>query len=243
MCTEAAPPKLRSYYSWMAYLRGLNLTQDDLQYLFNVTSEAASKGGGDGGVVGVGGDDVVGAAVGVGVGVGGVGVGGVGVGGADESPTASSCYCGGSVKSYSHRYRAVHGHVSLFLCVFGALANALNIAVLTRKDLAGSPINRILRVLAVADLALMVEYAPFVCYMYLTTAKKDEYSHLGAVYVLLHTYVSQVLHTTSIALTLVLAMWRYVVVKLVHPQFFPHLRILKNHTSLINGRSTFFFQH
>lgn len=175
MCTEL-PARLRHYHTWIAYLRGMNITQDQLEALFNVTM--------------AGGDPLD--------------------GGGERT---AECYCGGRMKSYSLRFRAAHGYVSLFLCVFGALANALNIAVLTRKDLAGSPINRILRVLAVADLALMVEYAPFTCYMYLTTSKKEEFSHVGAVYVLLHTYVSQVLHTTSIALTLVLAMWRYVVVK------------------------------
>lgn len=175
MCTELSP-KLKTYYKLMAYLRELNLTQDELQYLINITSFGGN-----------GSDDT------------------------DQQQT--SCYCGGSVKSYSLLFRAVHGYVSLFLCVFGALANALNIAVLTRKDLVGSPINRILCGLAAADLALMVEYMPFTCYMYLSTAKKEEFSHVGAVYVLLHTYVSQVLHTTSIALTLILAMWRYVVVK------------------------------
>lgn len=175
MCTEASP-KLKFYYAWMAYLHGLNLTQEDLQYLINITSV----------------DEQLQQRL-------------------DQQQVG--CYCGGSVKSYSLWFRAVHGYVSLFLCVFGALANALNIAVLTRKDLVGSPINRILCSLAAADLALMVEYMPFTCYMYLSTAKKEEFSHVGAVYVLFHTYVSQVLHTTSIALTLILAMWRYVVVK------------------------------
>lgn len=180
MCTDVPPVKLKSSHrTWMAYLRSLNFTQEDLQILINITSVDSFDG----------------------------------TGGADDLAAETGCYCGGSVKSYSLWFRNVHGYVSLFLCVFGALANALNIAVLTRKELAGSPINRILCGLAAADLALMVEYMPFTCYMYLTTAKKDEFSHLGAAYVLFHTYVSQVLHTTSIALTLVLAMWRYVVVK------------------------------
>lgn len=166
-------PRLK-YCAFMAQLHNLNLTQDDLQRLINLTTFSDDDG---------------------------------------QLPVESGCYCAGSVKNYSLRFRDVHGYVSLFLCVFGALANLLNIAVLTRKDLAGSPINRILCGLAVADLALMVEYIPFACFMYLTTAKKEEFSHVGAVYVLLHTYVSQVLHTTSIALTLILAMWRYIVVK------------------------------
>ncbi|XP_026813221.1 sex peptide receptor-like [Rhopalosiphum maidis] len=180
LCTDVSSNRLKYNYTWMANLHGLNLTQEDLQYLINITSLVPDDGSPN-----------------------------------HHHQTDAGCYnCGGAVKSYSLLFREVHGYVSLFLCLFGALANALNIAVLTRKDLAGSPINRILCGLALADLALMVEYTPFTCYMYLTTAKKEEFSHVGAVYVLLHTYVSQVLHTTSIALTLVLAMWRYVVVKL-----------------------------
>ncbi|KAE9533148.1 hypothetical protein AGLY_009576 [Aphis glycines] len=172
LCTDLSSDRQSYNYTWIADLRKLNVTQEHLLYLLNITTSY------------------------------------------DADDLDVGCYnCGGAVKSYSLLFRAVHGYVSLFLCVFGALANALNIAVLTRKDLAGSPINRILCGLALADLALMVEYTPFACYMYLTTSKKEEFSHVGAVYVLLHTYVSQVLHTTSIALTLVLAMWRYVVVK------------------------------
>lgn len=179
MRTKLSIPSLRRY-AWMAYLRNLNLTQEEFQILLNISTFPVSGEDGDS---------------------------------AEDDQQQTGCYCGGSVKNYSLWFRAVHGYVSLLLCVLGALANALNIAVLTRKDLAGSPINRILCGLAVADLALMVEYMPFTCYMYLTTAKKEEFSHVGAVYVLLHTYVSQVLHTTSIALTLILAMWRYVIVK------------------------------
>jgi len=107
----------------MAHLRSLNLTQEDLQYLINITSfDDPDDDSGDG---------------------------------HHHHTMDNGCYnCGGAVKSYSLLFRAVHGYVSLFLCVFGALANALNIAVLTRKDLAGSPINRILCGLALADLTL-----------------------------------------------------------------------------------------
>lgn len=41
-------------------------------------------------------------------------------------------------------YHRVHGYLSLVVCIFGTIANILNIAVLTRKEMNGSPINRIL---------------------------------------------------------------------------------------------------
>lgn len=55
------------------------------------------------------------------------------------------------------------------VCFFGSLANALNVAVLTRRDLAAAPINRLLKWLAVADVFVMMEYVPFAVYRYLVS--------------------------------------------------------------------------
>lgn len=41
-------------------------------------------------------------------------------------------------------YKDIHGYLSLVVCLFGTIANILNIVVLTRKEMNGSPINRIL---------------------------------------------------------------------------------------------------
>lgn len=53
------------------------------------------------------------------------------------------------------------------ICIFGTIANILNIIVLTRKDMSKTPINTILKWLAVADMFLMIEYIPFSIYMYI----------------------------------------------------------------------------
>ena len=42
------------------------------------------------------------------------------------------------------KMQGVHGYLSLVVCIFGTIANILNIVVLTRKEMNGSPINRIL---------------------------------------------------------------------------------------------------
>lgn len=55
------------------------------------------------------------------------------------------------------------------MCFFGTLANALNVVVLTRRDLAAAPINRLLKWLAVADVFVMMEYVPFAIYRYLVS--------------------------------------------------------------------------
>lgn len=57
------------------------------------------------------------------------------------------------------------------VCLFGTIANILNIIVLTRKDMSKTPINTLLKWLAVADMFVMIEYIPFTIYMYIFPGK------------------------------------------------------------------------
>ena len=50
----------------------------------------------------------------------------------------------GNLKEFSASYDVMHGYLCLVICIFGAVANLLNIVVLTRKEMNESPINRIL---------------------------------------------------------------------------------------------------
>ncbi|KAJ4437063.1 hypothetical protein ANN_17198 [Periplaneta americana] len=113
----------------------------------------------------------------------------------------------------------VHGYVSLVVCIFGSVANTLNIAVLTRREMT-SPTNALLTGLAVADLLVMLEYIPFACHMYMQPSTPvpltDRYSYPWSVFVLFHANFAQVCHTVSIWLTVTLAVWRYIAV--AHPQ-------------------------
>ncbi|KDR23127.1 FMRFamide receptor, partial [Zootermopsis nevadensis] len=112
-----------------------------------------------------------------------------------------------------------HGYVSLVVCLFGSVANSLNIAVLTRREMT-SPTNALLTGLAVADLLVMLEYIPFACHMYMPQgawrSATDRYSYPWAAFVLFHSNFAQVCHTVSIWLTVTLAVWRYIAV--AHPQ-------------------------
>ena len=49
-----------------------------------------------------------------------------------------------NLDGFKESYNSVHGYICLVICIFGAVANLLNIIVLTRKEMNGSPINRIL---------------------------------------------------------------------------------------------------
>ncbi|ALC41748.1 CG13229, partial [Drosophila busckii] len=127
-----------------------------------------------------------------------------------------SGYCQGDIYKWVRAYNGVHGYVSLMICIFGTIANILNIMVLTRKEMAKAPINNILKWLAVADMFVMLEYIPYTSYqyIYMQPGEKD-LSYGWAVFLLIHMHFTQTLHTISIGLTVTLAVWRYVAIR--HP--------------------------
>ncbi|CAG5029288.1 unnamed protein product, partial [Parnassius apollo] len=132
-----------------------------------------------------------------------------------------SDYCSGEFRDVIVAYNGIHGYVSLLICLFGSLANAFNVAVLTRRDLAAAPINRLLKWLAVADVFVMMEYVPFSIYRYMLLPGQEERPYSWAVYMLFHMHFTQILHTASILLTLSLAIWRYIAIK--YPSHGPSL--------------------
>lgn len=119
-------------------------------------------------------------------------------------------------ESFYFSYSQVHGWASLLVCIFGSIANLLNIVVLTRREMR-SPTNMILTGLAVADLFVMIEYIPYAIHMYLyQRSRRDKFTYSWSMFVLFHSNFAQVCHTISICLTVTLAVWRYIAV--AHPQ-------------------------
>jgi len=89
----------------------------------------------------------------------------------------------------------IHGYVSLVVCLFGSVANSLNIAVLTRREMT-SPTNALLTGLAVADLLVMLEYIPYACHMYMSQSNRpitDQFSYAWSTFVLFHSNFGQVI--------------------------------------------------
>ncbi|XP_076225892.1 uncharacterized protein LOC116423912 isoform X1 [Nomia melanderi] len=125
----------------------------------------------------------------------------------------TGCYCNGTVRNLAVGYRNYHGYVALMVCVFGTLANMLNIVVLTRKNMVTAPINKILTGLATADMLVMLEYIPFAIYKYIVLPKRQVFPYGWAVFVLFHMHFTHILHTISIAITLTLAIWRYIAIR------------------------------
>ncbi|KAJ6644548.1 G-protein coupled receptor dmsr-1 [Pseudolycoriella hygida] len=131
-------------------------------------------------------------------------------------------YCDGSFRDALLGYKSFHGYVSLVVCIFGTIANILNIIVLTRKDMSKTPINMILKWLAVADMFVMIEYIPF-SYFHYISPEGHRYAYTWATFLLFHMNFTQILHTISISLTVTLAVWRYVAIKHPHGKFATHL--------------------
>ncbi|XP_073953473.1 G-protein coupled receptor dmsr-1-like isoform X1 [Choristoneura fumiferana] len=130
------------------------------------------------------------------------------------SLTPDTCgYCDGDFREVIQAYNRTHGYVSLLVCTIGVIANCMNVAVLTRKDMAAAPINRLLKWLAVADVFVMLEYVPFSIYRYLVLPEKLDFPYSWAMYLLFHMHFAQIMHTASICLTLSLAIWRYIAIK------------------------------
>ncbi|XP_052872748.1 G-protein coupled receptor dmsr-1-like [Anopheles cruzii] len=126
-------------------------------------------------------------------------------------------YCGKALDDFHTSYAKVHGMVCLLVCIFGSIANTLNIVVLTRREMR-SPTNAILTGLAIADLLVMLDYMPYAVNSvpYLRVSREDRLTYGWAWYVMFHSIFAQICHTISIWLTVTLAIWRYIAV--AHPQ-------------------------
>lgn len=136
----------------------------------------------------------------------------------NEITTAASrhtnTYCNSIYLDYADDYKKdFHGYISMIICIFGTMANLANMAVLTRKDMVGAPINRVLTGLAFADMLVMVEYIPFVYYHNIIFQSRRDFTYLGALFILFHMNFSNILHTISICLTIALATWRYIAIR------------------------------
>ncbi|XP_040569528.1 G-protein coupled receptor dmsr-1 [Lepeophtheirus salmonis] len=120
-----------------------------------------------------------------------------------------------NLQEFYKGYREIHGWLSLCVCIFGTIANILNIVVLTRKEMNGSPINLILTGIAIADMLVMIEYIPFTLHRNLLTgrSKEAEYSWGFSLFVWSHSNFSLVIHAVSIWLTLSLAVWRFIMIR------------------------------
>lgn len=119
------------------------------------------------------------------------------------------------LKAFEAYYKPIHGYLAACICVFGVIANILNIVVLTRKNMLTST-NVILTGLAISDGLIMALYFPFALGMYIingveATPSRDTYQL--AQFQLAYAILSVIVHAVSIWLTVTLAVFRYVFIR------------------------------
>ena len=118
-----------------------------------------------------------------------------------------------ALERFSDAYQAVHGYLSITVCAFGILLNALNVIVLTRRPMLNAT-NCLLTALAVTDLLTMSAYVPYAGYFYCYASPTPDFRHrLGwIVYLIFHNNFSITAHTVAVWLTVSIAVFRYIVV-------------------------------
>ncbi|XP_013407406.1 sex peptide receptor-like [Lingula anatina] len=117
----------------------------------------------------------------------------------------------GGLMHFSEVYKNIHGGLAVTICIFGIVANILNIIVLTRKSMRTST-NFILTALAVSDGLTMAAYLPFALQYYCvygTNPSLERDTLAAAQFLLFYANFSVTVHTVSVWLTVTLAVFRY----------------------------------
>ena len=119
------------------------------------------------------------------------------------------------LQSVEETYKSVHGYLATIVCIFGVIANVLNIIILTRKNMVSST-NIILTGLAISDGITMAFYLPYALQMYVihgTEVSPERDTESCAKFQLSYAIVSVIMHSISIWLTVTLAVFRYVFIR------------------------------
>ncbi|GMT15169.1 hypothetical protein PFISCL1PPCAC_6466, partial [Pristionchus fissidentatus] len=125
-------------------------------------------------------------------------------------------------------YSGIHRYLSIFICVFGILANSMHIVILTRHVMKRSTVNRLLAFMACCDIVKMFTYLVYMIRFNLMAVdvkslQEDEpvrvFSFPWIVFLFLHIMLSIDLHTTSLYLSVCTAFIRYKAIKQLQSKF------------------------
>ncbi|XP_041348730.1 G-protein coupled receptor dmsr-1-like [Gigantopelta aegis] len=118
------------------------------------------------------------------------------------------------IEEFGIIYGKIHGHLSIFVCIFGIISNVLNIIVLTRKHML-SPTNFILTALAIADMLTMTTYPIMAIYINILTGPdciNKHHPREWMYFILFHNLFIVTCHNIAMWLTVSLAVFRYIFV-------------------------------
>ena len=120
------------------------------------------------------------------------------------------------LKRLQFLYAPLHGYVSIGVCVVGSVCSVLVVLVLTRKKMS-SGTSTMLTTLAISDLLTMLIYVPFALHYYCFYGPLDSLeknTKAWSYFCLFYAHISVTTHTISIWIAVVLAIFRYVQVKM-----------------------------
>lgn len=112
-------------------------------------------------------------------------------------------------------YKPIHTYLSIVLCALGAVCNFCNIVVLTRKTMR-TPVNMILTAMACCDTVVLfsnLTYTTHYTFVAFEHCIPRHWSYGWCVFLISHAHLSLVGHSSSIWLSVMLALIRYMTLR------------------------------
>uniref|UniRef100_A0AC35TJC4 G_PROTEIN_RECEP_F1_2 domain-containing protein n=1 Tax=Rhabditophanes sp. KR3021 TaxID=114890 RepID=A0AC35TJC4_9BILA len=130
-----------------------------------------------------------------------------------QAPNESIVY--DTLKIVSAVYKPIHTYLSIIICVLGAGCNFCNIVVLTRKTMR-TPVNMILLAMAFCDTVVLFSNLIFTThftFVSFTDCYPGHWSKGWAMFLIAHAHLSLIGHSSSVWLSVMLALIRYVTLR------------------------------
>ncbi|KHN80986.1 hypothetical protein Tcan_15618 [Toxocara canis] len=112
-------------------------------------------------------------------------------------------------------YRPIHTYLSIFMCAVGTICNFCNIVVLTRKQMR-TPVNMILTAMACCDTVVLFSnliYTTHYTFVAFANCHPRHWSYGWAMFLIAHAHLSLVGHSSSVWLSVMLALIRYMTLR------------------------------
>ncbi|OZC12075.1 hypothetical protein X798_00594 [Onchocerca flexuosa] len=109
-------------------------------------------------------------------------------------------------------YRPIHTYLSIIICILGAMCNFCNIVVLTRKRMR-TPVNMILSAMACCDTVVLFSNLIYTTHYTFANCHPEQWSYGWAIFLVCHAHLSLIGHSSSIWLSVMLALIRYLTLR------------------------------
>ncbi|TKR88524.1 hypothetical protein L596_012752 [Steinernema carpocapsae] len=129
-------------------------------------------------------------------------------------------------------YRPIHTYLSIFMCIVGTLCNFCNIVVLTRKQMR-TPVNMVLTAMACCDTVVLFSnlvYTTHYTFVAFADCHPRHWSYNWAMFLIAHAHLSLVGHSSSVWLSVMLGLIRFLTLENRKKTASNHRNIGLNHS-------------